>query len=285
MSKFKILKVSIVVIISVCLLFTFSYLSACKGAIPFEEAEIIEETLEVEIGEEVAEEEVEEEVFGESPEEETEEIATEEDFGICYNAYFPVKENMIWNYRLQATGIESFNYSLSFNSITDNTFVQVVTIPGGTIESKWNCSELGILQTEYRELNFTDPAAAQIKHKTIGVEGITFPPEGELAIGKTWKVIYDTEAKIKTGDIEMDATVKVEMEYEIISIENVEVPAGNYSDALNIANKVTISISSDFLNTTFSSDSNSWFAKDIGLVKNAGNLDETQTITELISVE
>ena len=83
----------------------------------------------------------------------------------------------------------------------------------------------------------------------------------------------------------MDATVKVEMEYEIISIEDVEVPSGNYSDALNIANKVTISISSDFLNTTFSSDSNSWFAKNIGLVKNEGNLDETQTITELVSVE
>lgn len=281
MSKSKILKVSIVVIVSVCLLFSFSFLSACKGAIPFEEAEIIEETLEVEIAEEVAEEEV----SGEIPEEEAEEIATEEDFGLCYNSYFPVKENMILNYRLQATGIESFNYSLSFNSITDNTFVQVVTIPGGTIESKWNCSELGILQTEYRELNFTDPDAAQIEHKTVGVEGITFPPEGELVIGKTWKVIYDTEAKIKTGDIEMDATVKVEMEYEIISIEDVEVPSGNYSDALNIANTVTINISSDVLNTTFSSDSNSWFAKNIGLVKNAGNLDETQTITELMSVD
>lgn len=47
------------------------------------------------------------------------------------------------------------------------------------------------------------------------------------------------------------------MEYEIISIEDVEVPSGEYYDALNVLNKTTISISSDFFNTVISSDSNS----------------------------
>ena len=70
----------------------------------------------------------------------------------------------------------------------------------------------------------------------------------------------------------------------IVAIEPVQVPAGNYPEALNILNTVTISISSDFLNTTFVSDSNSWFAKDTGWVKNVGTMEDTENITELISL-
>ncbi len=75
------------------------------------------------------------------------------------------------------------------------------------------------------------------------------------------------------------------MEYEIISIEDVEVPSGEYYDALNVLNKTTISISSDFFNTVISSDSNSLYVRDVGLVKNVGSLEDTPTITELLSIE
>jgi hypothetical protein len=283
MSRLKILKILVAIIIFICLLFTFSFLTACREKTTDEKAEPVEEVLEEEAEEEAVEEETEEIIEDEV--EEPEQTASDETLSSCYNSYFPVKENMIWNYNLQSPDIESFDYSLSFINITDNSFSQVVTFEGGTIESEWTCSELGILQSVYRELNFAEAGAGQVELETIGVEGITFPPEDELNIGKTWKVVYDTKGKIKAGDTEIEAAVKVEMEYEIISIEDVEVTAGNYSDALNIANKVTLNISSDFLNTTISSDSNSWFARDIGLVKNVGSLEETQTITELISLE
>lgn len=75
------------------------------------------------------------------------------------------------------------------------------------------------------------------------------------------------------------------MEYEIISIEDVEVPSGEYYDALNVLNKTIINISSDFFNTVISSDSNSWYVRDVGLVKNVGSLEDTPTITELLSIE
>ncbi len=278
MSKIKTLKISVVTSICLCFLFAFSFLISCREVESVEETITIKEDVVDEVGEEEIGEILEEEV------EEPEQVTTDEALGPCDNSYFPIKENMIWTYRIQATGIESFDYLLSFKEITDNSFTQVVTLPDAVIESKWTCSELGILQTEYRELSFTDLAFGSIKYETVGVEGITFPPENELIIGKTWNVIYDTEAKIKAGGTETNATVKVETEFEIISIEDVEVSAGNYPDALNIANTVTISISSDFLNTTFISDSNSWFAKDIGWVKNIGTMEDTENITELISL-
>ncbi len=278
MPKIKPLKILIVTSICLCFLFAFSFLTACREVGPEEETVTIEE----ETPEEIIIEEKEE--IPEKKGEEAEPLINEEPSGPCDNSYFPIIENMIWTYNIQATGIESFDYSLSFKDITDNSFTQTVTLPDAVIESKWTCSELGILQSEYRELSFTDSAFGSIEYTTVGVEGITFPPEDELIIGKTWNVIYDTEATIKVGGTETNATVKVETGFEIISIEDIEVPAGNYPEALNIANTVTISISSDFLNTTFVSDSNSWFAKDIGWVKNIGTMEDTENITELISL-
>ena len=281
MLKIRTLKILIVTFICLGFLFTFSFLTACGGPEPIEETRTIEKEAVENTGEgevaEILEEEVEEV-------EETGQVIEEEPSGPCDNSYFPIKENMIWIYKIEATGIESFEYSLSFKDVADNSFIQVITLPDAVIESNWICSEEGILQNEYRELSFTDSSLGSIEYETVGVEGITFPPEEELIIGKTWNVLYDTKAKIKVGDSVTNATVKVETDFKIVSIEPVQVPAGNYPEALNILNTVTISISSDFLNTTFVSDSNSWFAKDVGWVKNVGTMEDTENITELMSL-
>ena len=280
MLKIKKLNIFIAFFICLGLIFAFSFLTACSKEEPVEEIIVIEE----EEPEEITEKEIEEIEAVPEEVEETGQVIEEEPSGPCYNSYFPVKENMVWTYMIEATGIESFEYSLSFKDVTDNSFIQVITLPDAVIESNWICSELGILQNEYRELSFSDSSLGSIEYTTVGVEGITFPPEDELVIGKTWNVLYDTKAKIKVGDSVTNATVKVETEFKIVSIEPVQVPAGNYPEALNILNTVTISISSDFLNTTFVSDSNSWFAKDIGWVKNVGTMEDTENITELISL-
>ena len=111
MFKIKILKNLIVIATVSGLLFTFSFLTACKETIPIKE--VLEETDKEETLEEI-EEITEEEV------EEPEQVITDQTLGSCYNSYFPIKENMVWNYNLKATGIESFDYSLSFKDITDN---------------------------------------------------------------------------------------------------------------------------------------------------------------------
>jgi hypothetical protein len=221
---------------------------------------------------------------------EAEEIAEEEvgdtETGLCYNPYFPVEEDKVWNYTIESTGVDPFSYSVSFTDIDEGSFKQVVVLPDATINTEWTCSDEGILENDFRQLDVDDSETGQVAiFETISAEGITFPAVDLLAEGYTWSILYDLEGTISTPDSETEADVKVVMDFEVIGFEDIVVPAGNYQDALKIAQNSSITITTDFFENTVVADSISWYAKNIGWVKNEGSLDDIQTITVLDSIE
>jgi len=140
------------------------------------------------------------------------------------------------------------------------------------------------LQAEYVNFSLASIPIGQVEFKTAGDNNITFPPESEIEVGKSWHVTYNTKIKITCKDIETDADARVGMENNIISIESIEVPCGSYPEAIKIAGKVTVDIESAFGSKTFIFELTSRLVKDVGPAKQIIKLGKSTTIVELVSV-
>lgn len=215
-----------------------------------------------------------------------EETTTAEVINYCLNSYFPVEENKTWNYNEKTSQNEPVNFSVTFKEIKENSFTKVVTTPFPIIESKWVCNENGLVQTEPTQLYFIDSVIFNYEFDTKGVEGVTFPPETEIEIGKSWTVSYDSGTKMGIKDEVINAIVKIEIENKVVSIESVEVPSGKYPEALKIESKMTTNISTDKgVIREAISNSELWFVKNIGLVKQISEMDNLTATIELLSME
>ena len=270
-----------IVIILVSIVLILSFLISCKAGKV--ENNLQEETAPTTIAEtatvtEVAAETVETTII--------EETTVIEVINYCANSYFPIEENKTWNYNEKTSQNEPVDFLVTFKEIHENAFTKVTTTPFSTVELKWVCNENGLVQTEPTQLYFTDSVIFNYEFDTKGFEGITFPPENEAEIGKTWTISYDSGTKMGIKDEIIDTAVKITIENKIVSIESVEVPSGNYPEALKIESKMTTNISTDKgIIREAISNSELWFVKDIGLVKQISEMDNSATTIEMLSIK
>lgn len=218
----------------------------------------------------------------------------------CYNAYYPASATMKKTYKITyGNGAASAsNYTESYSNLTSDGFVQKLEFApmeksakagaatGVTVEGGIKCKPDGLAILEYG--NLTAGQNLKYKYKTINTNGISFPNDSEWKVGKKWQMVYDVEGQMTEAPIEamkMSPKGTITISCEILGSESVTVATGTY-DAFKVAMTYNSNLKLNMMgrempmNMTFKS--NTWFAKDIGMIKSS--TDEFKAITELVAL-
>jgi hypothetical protein len=63
-------------------------------------------------------------------------------------------------------------------------FTAVQIFPEFSSEVRWNCTEQGLLSSEYAKLNLNMPG---VQFETVDFSGVTLPPADQWQIGTSWE--------------------------------------------------------------------------------------------------
>jgi hypothetical protein len=208
---------------------------------------------------------------------------------LCYNPYIPMKSGTVWTYEiiLPATG-DTSQFTKTVQEIDSDTFVVTESYPGYTRVCDWNCTGDGIIQSEYTGFD-TQNMPEGMEFNTIEFKGVTYPPADEWQVGKTWGMDYTISAEGDTESGEFTYDGHVIIENEIISEESVEVPAGIFNDALKVDSILKLDLVYKIQGVTQDMDIelglSTWYAKDIGMIKQVSGPQDSASTTVLLSME
>jgi hypothetical protein len=203
--------------------------------------------------------------------------------GLCGNPFFPIVEGASWTYN--TTGAGASTYTRSVAEVRDNGFTLTHTTSGSptVLRIDYECTEDGLVSGTLGGL----PAAGGFSLKVTGFSGTNFPPADQWQVGNTWTASYTVEGNGSVGGIEANASGTIDLSYEIVGQESVDVPAGTF-DAFKVDSTLTEQLTMSAAGATVPMDlainSTDWYAKDVGQVKSQTYGDFAST-TELVSVE
>ncbi|HEX4946655.1 MAG TPA: hypothetical protein VFZ34_08335, partial [Blastocatellia bacterium] len=215
-------------------------------------------------------------------------------------AYYPATPTMKKTYKITYSEgpISNASYTESYRNLTSNGFVQKLEFApteskgkagaasAVTVESGVRCQPDGLAIMEYG--NLTAGQNLKYKYKTTNTNGISFPPESEWQVGKKWQMVYDVEGQMTDAPIEalkMSPKGTITINCEILSKESVTVPTGTYDAfkvAMNYNSNLKMNMMGREMPINMSFQSNTWFAKDVGMIKSSA--DEFKAVTELVSL-
>jgi len=208
---------------------------------------------------------------------------------LCYNPYIPMKPGTVWTYEitLSASG-DTTQFTKTVQEIDSDTFTVTESYPGYTRVCDWNCTGDGLIQSEYTGFDIQNMPEG-IEFNTIEFKGVTYPTEDEWKIGKTWNIDYTISAKgdTESGEITYDGHIIIDN--EIVSEESVEVPAGIYSDTLKVDTVLNVDLVYKIQGITQDVDIelelSTWYAKDVGMIKQISGPEYSNSTTVLLSME
>jgi hypothetical protein len=214
--------------------------------------------------------------------------------GLCANPYFPVVEGRTYTYQATVPDFGTSTYSFTFANVTDTTFDWLLGADGETLVTyTWQCTEDGLLSPN---IQFST-GGPEITVETIESSGITFPTADTVEVGTTWTTRHVFNTTIgDTGIGAMTTTNTVEMVNEIVAIEPVTVPYGEFDEAIKVQSTGTMSMVSSLGGealpaVSFDMATNTWYVEGVGQVRSEdlsdlmGTGDSAATVTELVSIE
>jgi hypothetical protein len=189
----------------------------------------------------------------------------------CNNAYFPVSADEKLEYQSTFTiAIPAYTYVVSFTENSDGSFDRLEESPdSSSIDTPWRCQKDGLVASRYGDLSIPD---SRTKLETLKYTGVTIPAQDRWQKGFKWDSSYtvDGQMSFKGAPRPVDVTGVIGIANEIVLEEHITVPAGAYN---------TFKVVSTFTERLALKDSpktppisikfqvNSWYARDIGLVK------------------
>lgn len=213
--------------------------------------------------------------------------------GLCANPFFPVVEGRTYTYQTEVPDFGVSTYSFSFTNVTPTSFDWVLGSEGEDVVTyTWQCTEEGLLSPNI-QLN----TGIDVSIELLESSGITFPVPDNVSVGSTWTTRYVTRTTIgDTGLGAMETNQTIEVVSEIVGVEPVSVPYGDFDEAIKVQTTGTIEMAT-MLNgealpaTTFDFASNTWYVEGIGQVRSEdlsdfmGTGEVTPTVTELVSID
>lgn len=213
--------------------------------------------------------------------------------GLCANPFFPVIEGRTYTYQTEVPEFGVSTYSFSFTNVTPTSFDWVLGSEGQDVVTyTWQCTEEGLLSPNI-QLN----TGINVDIELLESSGITFPVPDNVSVGSTWTTRYVTRTTIgDTGLGAIETNQTVEVVSEIVAVEPVSVPYGDFDEAIKVQTTGTMEMA-NMLNgealpaTTFDFASNTWYVEGIGQVRSEdlsdfmGTGEVTPTVTELVSIE
>jgi len=226
----------------------------------------------------------------EAPEEPAEdnEIDTEDNkqpaSGVCFNSFYPIRDDKVWTYRSDAGGDVS-TYQQTFSNVSADGFTVVTMFDGNSVEVSWECTEDGLISSEF--LNFSFIPDANFDLSTNDFSGIWIPDAEDWVVGKEWGSTYSVDLVSEMEGMSFETGMTLELTNTITAIESVSVVAGDYAEAYRV-DTTGIMVIED-LGTESPIEYSSWFVRDVGMVRSAmvsmEGFSDGGYNTELISVE
>jgi len=208
---------------------------------------------------------------------------------LCYNPYIPLKPGVVWTYETQLYGQgEATQYTVNQKKVDSETFIVTQSFPGYISEVTWKCTGNGIIQNEYTGFD-TQNMSEGMEFNTIEFKGVTYPPADEWKTGTTWNMDYTISAKADTESGELTYEGHVIIDNEIAAMESVEVPAGIYEDTLRVDTILKVDLVYEIQgisqDVNIDLEMSTWYAKDVGWVKQVSGPESASSTTVLLSME
>lgn len=208
----------------------------------------------------------------------------------CYHPYFPITEGAFWTYQ-EANGED---YTLNVDQTSNNTFTLTQTFEDSdlTLEMDWYCSENGLLNGTFAQVDLFDQMAGtddpEITFETLEWEGSTLPPVDLLAIGYQWVANYEMSGDMTIEGVTTTTQINVKIDNTISAVEEVTVPAGTFSDAYRVDSVGMIEmvimmgeVATPLTGIEF--NYSTWYVEGIGMVKSSNDYAGMQADVELIA--
>ncbi|MFT3893814.1 MAG: hypothetical protein QM730_19460 [Anaerolineales bacterium] len=202
----------------------------------------------------------------------------------CDNPYLPVIAGATWNYKL--TGPVSDTYTHTVLSVESDSFTEQDTFGVGvTRQGNWKCENGNLIALNPPSGSSGTVASDKVKvdFQTKDVSGTTLP--ATVNAGDTWSQTIDLEGTETINGTEIPASNNVTSDCKAIGVESVTVEAGTF-DAMRVecqnVMKISIQMGASPIDTTITLTGVSWYAENIGLVKNTitgSGLDSTTELT------
>ncbi len=213
--------------------------------------------------------------------------------GNCANAYFPVVDGRVYTYSSSISGFGVSNFTQTYSDVTDDSFT--ITIDSGSGESfsnTWTCTGEGMLSPEFTQM--PGGMEGMLSIDFVEAEGVTLPSEDMFQPGESWTTHYVAKAVINIpGAGEMNMTQTIDMTNNVIGIEAVSVPAGDFDSAVRVdtTGAVTMDMGNTGMTTTIDMSYSSWYVENVGLVRQEFSSvfgvegADNPSVTELLSYE
>ena len=223
-----------------------------------------------------------------APTNETEPAVSSND--ICNHPLFPIEDGNTWTYAYGS----GEGYTITIEDSSENSFAlrQEMDSESVVFQTAWNCSEDGILQADYANVDLLNDAGGadgfELAFETLTWGGETLPPMALLTPGYSWTSHYTLSADVKMEALETTATADVTMQHTLSAIEEVTVLAGTFPDAYRIDTVSTIAMTMNLggADMPFTMDDISytnWYVKGVGLVKSDDQFAGYDSNVQLVS--
>jgi hypothetical protein len=211
--------------------------------------------------------------------------------GTCFqdNPYFPIRDDVTWQYHTQPTEKPINKYTVQFGSITKESFIVYKKFDTFNSLIEWLCSSDGLIQSKYIPDNIPGTPEG-IQFETTEYSGITFPSPDKFQEGEEWRSKYVLQGTMVTDVGNMITITDVIITHTLSVMEKITVPLGSYENAARVDSKVTMLIHTQIGGvagpaTEIDFDISTWYVEEIGMVKSITYQQGEGKFTELVSIK
>lgn len=213
------------------------------------------------------------------------EQASNSSSGECTNPYYPVVTGATWNYNLTGTYPDTFVRSIvsvDAGSFTD----QDVFGRGVTRQGQWNCDNGALIALDPTSGNSASVSSDKVSvdFSTTSASGVTLP--AALNPGDTWTQAVTLEGTETINGAQIPAKNEFLNSCTVAGSESVTVAAGTF-DAIRVdcqtSMKITITMNDNPVETPVDITATSWYAENVGMVKEVTTGDSVNSTIELTS--
>ena len=208
---------------------------------------------------------------------------------LCDQPFYPARPGWEWQYRV--SGERPSTYSIHKTSISDKSFVQVRQGPGGKEEITYRCTPEGIAPVDFGTQGGgrLEAGAQPINYdlEVVRVSGVAIPDYERWAVGSSWRLVLEIRGNGQQGPLRFQVSGTLETTYRVVSQESVTTPAGRfvaYRLETTFVTRIRANAGPLSLPFNFESQGTSWYAENVGLVKNIQKTREGEIVTELVAL-
>lgn len=206
----------------------------------------------------------------------TDEISQSDMESVCYHPYFPISDGATWTFN-EPNGQD---YTLMVDLTSSDTFTLTQTFEDSelTLEMEWYCSEDGLLNGTFSQVDLLNQMAGEddpeVILETLEWEGSTLPPAEMLVLGHQWITSYEMRGEMTIENLTTTTEVHVKIENSLGSIEEVKVPSGSFPEAIRVDSVGMIEMVILMGETAtplngFQFNYSTWYVEGVGMVKSS----------------